>query len=157
MCGTAGNHSHCPACLISISRLIVRDGQCRQLNCSKEPLGVFFFFFFVTSQPCIYFCILTASSSEIQRHLLFSRTACLCRKGVNERSCESVVTPPHLAPIQRTICSRCLMSLAHCAGPSALVFAFSCKIRRFSTRHEERVAVVCMSGPSGANRNVVAV
>lgn len=43
MCGTAGNHSHCPACLISISRLIVRDGQCRQLNCSKVPLGVFFF------------------------------------------------------------------------------------------------------------------
>lgn len=113
--------------------------------------------FFVTSQPCIYFCILTASSSEIQPRLLFSRTACLCRKGVNERSCESVVTSTHLAPIQRTICSRCLMSLAHCAGPSALVFAFSCKMRRFSTRHEEHVAVVCMFGPSGANRNVVAV
>lgn len=49
------------------------------------------------------------SHFQDQHHILFSRAACLCGKGVNERSCDSVATSKYLAGIQWTICSGCLL------------------------------------------------
>lgn len=125
MCCTAGSHSHCPACLIPISRLTVRDGQRQRLNSAIKRKGAIS----LSSQPA--FNSGNPATQTAASLIVLADSLPAQGEGVNERSCEPVVASAHLAPVQWTICSRCLMSLAHWDEPSAFGFQQQQKKRRF--------------------------